>query len=110
MVYDKDGQRIIYHHDPSVPQPSEVGNVAQSGYLGTSTAYSIQNGKIITSLAGTPFEVAVYKMGDSYIAARNNEFGYANYEVLPKGPINLVNLNKGEPKKEENEPPPGGAN
>ena len=23
----------------------------------------------------------VYKMGDNYMAARSNEFGYANYEV-----------------------------
>jgi hypothetical protein len=34
-------------------------------------------------IAGTPFEVAVYKVGDKYLAARSNEFGYANYEVEP---------------------------
>jgi len=28
-----------------------------------------------------PFAVTVYKVGDKYIAARSNEFGYANYEV-----------------------------
>jgi hypothetical protein len=29
----------------------------------------------------TPFEVAVYKMDDKFVAARSNEFGYANYEL-----------------------------
>jgi hypothetical protein len=32
-------------------------------------------------MGGTPFEVALYKDGDKYVAARSNEFGYANYEV-----------------------------
>ncbi len=32
---------------------------------------------------GTQFDVTVYKLGDKYIAARSNEFGYANYEVEP---------------------------
>ncbi len=31
--------------------------------------------------SGTPFEIMVYKVGDKYMAARSNEFGYANYEV-----------------------------
>ena len=26
-------------------------------------------------------EVAVYKKSDTYLAARNNEFGYANYQI-----------------------------
>jgi hypothetical protein len=37
-------------------------------------------------LAGTPFDVAVYKVGDKYVAARNSEFGYANYEIQQSGP------------------------
>jgi hypothetical protein len=69
--------------------------------------YSIQNAKLVTTLAGTPFEVTVYKMGDTYYAARSNEFGYANYEFLPKGPANLVNLGKGESKEEDKNVPPG---
>ena len=27
------------------------------------------------------FDVTVHKLADRYIAARSNEFGYANYEV-----------------------------
>jgi hypothetical protein len=26
-------------------------------------------------------DVMVYKVGDTYVAARSNEFGYANYEL-----------------------------
>ena len=28
-------------------------------------------------------EVTVYKMGDKYLGARSNEFGYVNYEIIP---------------------------
>jgi len=35
-------------------------------------------------------------MGDKYFAARSNEFGYANYEVVPT-PLNLDTL--GAPEK-----------
>ena len=76
------------------PQPSAVGEVAENGYLGNSQAYWIRNGRIVTSLADTPFEVTVYKMGDRYVAARSNEFGFANYEMLPKAPVNLLDLGK----------------
>ncbi len=67
----------------------------------------IQNGKLVISLGGTLFEVTVYKMGDKYIAARSNEFGYANYEIMPKGPENLINLGKGESQGEDKNVPPG---
>jgi hypothetical protein len=33
-------------------------------------------------------------MGDHYLAARSNEFGYSNYEMLPKSPDNLVDVGK----------------
>ena len=41
---------------------------------------------IVTTLGGTPFDVTVYKVGDKYVAARSNEFGYANYEVEESKP------------------------
>ena len=74
--------------------PSEVGNVVQSGYQGNSTAYTIQNGKIVTTVADSPFEITVYKVGDKHLAARSNEFGYANYEIMAKPPNNLVDVGK----------------
>jgi len=67
----------------SVPQPSETGDPATSSLLGLTSPYYINNGKLVSQLAGTPFEVTVYKMGDKYYGARSNEFGYANYEIIP---------------------------
>ncbi len=72
-----------------------------SGYQGVPAAYAIRNGRLVTTLAGSPFEVTFYKAGDAYYAARSNEFGYANYQVLPKGPANLVKLNRGEHVEED---------
>ena len=62
---------------------SLTGDLADASYLGASRTYNINNGKIVTELAGTPIEVAVYKLGDEYLGARSNEFGYANYEIIP---------------------------
>ena len=83
ITYNKEGQTIVYHVGRNVATPSEVGNLATSGYLGMSSPYAIQNGKIVTWLQQTPFEVTIYKLGDKYFGARNNEFGYANYEIIP---------------------------
>ena len=63
--------------------PSLVGNAVESSYLGTSAPYFINNGKIVTSMSGAPIEITVYKFGGKYVAARGNEFGYANYEIIP---------------------------
>lgn len=63
--------------------PSLSGNAVQGSELGTSEPYFINNGKIVTSMSGAPVEIAVYKVGDKYLAARSNEFGYANYEIIP---------------------------
>ena len=52
-----------------------------AGALGSPAAYEIRGGQIITTLGETPFAVTVYKLGDKYLAARSNEFGYANYEL-----------------------------
>ncbi len=59
------------------------GDAAEGAYLGASRTYNIANGKIVTELVGTPIEVAVYKLGDKYFGARSNEFGYANYAMVP---------------------------
>jgi hypothetical protein len=62
---------------------SLTGDAVDASYLGTSRTYSIANGKIVTELVGTPIEISVYKVGDKYVGARSNEFGYANYEMIP---------------------------
>ena len=45
--------------------------------------YYIKTGRSSAALVGTPIEITVYKVGDKYLAARSNEFGYANYEIIP---------------------------
>jgi hypothetical protein len=65
-------------------QPSAVGDPAASSYLGLTSPYYINNGKIVTEMVGTPIEVTAYKLGDKYYGARSDEFGYANYEIIPE--------------------------
>ena len=37
----------------------------------------------MTKVAQDSYAVTVYKLGDTYYGARSNEFGYANYEIIP---------------------------
>jgi len=83
MQWSAAGRLLVMNVDPHTPQPSEFGDLARNSYLGNSTTdYSIKNGKILTSFGNQTFETAVYKLGDRYLAARSNEFGYANYEII----------------------------
>ena len=83
MLYGSNGRRLITSIDGKQPPAGEVGDVMHSGDLGSPAAYTINGGRLVTTIGATPFEVVVYKMGDKYIAARSNEFGFANYEVEP---------------------------
>ena len=83
VIWENSGQRLITNVDGKVPQPSEMGDVLQSGKVGTPLAYTIKDGRIVTTLGNTPFEMTLYKAGGKYVAARSNEFGYANYEIVP---------------------------
>jgi hypothetical protein len=62
---------------------SLTGDAATGSYLGASRPYRIAGGKIVTDLVGTPIEIAVYQVGDKYVGARSDEFGYANYQMVP---------------------------
>ena len=77
------GELQIRYVTKKMPLQSLTGDPVEASYRGTSQTYNIQDGKIVTSLVGTPIETTVYKVGDKYMAARNNEFGYANYEIIP---------------------------
>ena len=35
-------------------------------------------------------------MGGAYYAARSDEFGYANYQIMTGRPVNLITLGKRE--------------
>ena len=81
ILYGKDGRRLITSVNGKQPQPGEIWDVEANGALGSPADYEISGGRIVTTLEMTPFEVTVYKLGDKYLAARSNEFGYVNYEV-----------------------------
>jgi hypothetical protein len=77
------GQFQVRYVGKGVSLQSLTGDAFEASVLGTSRTYAIQNGKIVTELVGTPIEISVYKAGDKYFGARGNEFGYANYEIIP---------------------------
>jgi hypothetical protein len=79
----KQGQFQVRYVGRRALMPSLMGDSAEASYQGASRTYNIANGKIVTDLVGTPIEIAVYKLGDKYYGARSNEFGYANYQVIP---------------------------
>jgi hypothetical protein len=96
--YTAEGQSVVFHVGRNATTPSNVGNVAQSGYQGVSSPYKIEGGKVVTTLSQDPYSVALYKLGDTYYGARSNEFGFANYEVLPKVPEFVNPLSKASGK------------
>jgi hypothetical protein len=55
----------------------------RDGYQGVPSPYKIEGGKLVTPIAQDPFSYTIYKLGDTYYGARSNEFGYANYEIIP---------------------------
>lgn len=78
------GQVFIRYVARDSLQPSLVGDLATGSERGTTEPYYINDGKLVTVYAGTPVSVTVYKQGDKYFAARSNEFGHVNYEVIPE--------------------------
>ena len=79
ITYGIDGRRLISSIDGKLPDPEQMGDIMHPSGLGAE--YEIRDGHIVTTIEGTPFEVTIYRLGDKLVAARNNEFGYANYEV-----------------------------
>ena len=94
--FDTEGNMLTLHIGRDAQLPSEVGPQPTLDYQTVPVPYSIKNGRVVTMLANTPFEMAFYKLDDHYYGARSNEFGYANYEVLAEPPANLVDLREGE--------------
>ena len=84
ITYGVDGRRLISSVDGKLPDSEQMGDVMHPGGLGAQ--YEIRDGRIVTTIEGTPFEVTAYALGDKLFAARSNEFGYANYEVQRVSP------------------------
>ena len=78
-----EGQFQIRYVGKKTTLQSLTGDPLDASYLGTSQTYNVKDGKIVTALVGTPIEISVYKLGNKYVAARSNEFGYVNYQIIP---------------------------
>jgi hypothetical protein len=77
------GQFQVRYIGKGVAMQSLTGDAFDASHFGNSRTYDIAGGKIVTALVGTPIEISVYELGGKYLAARSDEFGYANYEVIP---------------------------
>jgi len=83
VSYTPDGDSNVWHLSSGSTLPSYIGNPIRDGYQGITTPYKIEGGKLVTKVQQNPYSVAIYKLGDTYYGARSNEFGYANYEMIP---------------------------
>ena len=81
--FTKEGYTTVFHIGKTSTVPSTFGPVVRDGYQGAAVPYSIGGGRVTWALSQTPYSVAVYKLGDTFYGARSNEFGYANYEIIP---------------------------
>jgi hypothetical protein len=63
--------------------PGGYGEVVRAGYEGATKPYKIEGGKVVSFVSQEPYSLTMYKLGDAYYGARNDEFGYANYEIIP---------------------------
>jgi hypothetical protein len=82
LFYGTDGRRLAVSADGK-PQPTgEIGTFLHSFEMGAPAVYHIKDGMLFTSIGGVDFEAQVYKLGDRHYAARRDEYGHANYEIL----------------------------
>ena len=85
--FTAEGQTTLFRIGTNASVPSGFGNVERDGYQGTTSPYKIEDGKLITFVSQDPYALTFYKLGDTTYAARSNEFGYANYEIVPEPKI-----------------------
>jgi hypothetical protein len=102
--YTSDGDSIVWHVGSGATTPSYIGNWIRNGYEAITTPYKIEGGKVVTKVQQDPYSMTIYKVGDTYYAARSDEFGYANYEIIPypqfvvnpvMGALNLFSIELG---------------
>ena len=81
--FTAEGQTTVYHVGKDADMPSGFGNVVARRIRGNDVPYKIEGGKLVTFISQDPYAYTVYKLGNTYYGARSNEFGYANYEIIP---------------------------
>lgn len=80
--YTREGQSITFRVGFNADMPSGFGNVARRGYEGVAAAYRIEGGKLVMPVSQDEYSMTFYRLGDTLYAARSNEFGFANYQVI----------------------------
>jgi len=83
IAWNGDGMYQTKYVNARIPQPSAVGDLVRDGYQGLARPYWLEDGRIRMVVGGAQYETTVFKLDDKYYGARSNEFGYANYEVIP---------------------------
>jgi hypothetical protein len=81
--FTAEGETTVFRVGSDAEMPSGFGAVAHDGYQGLTSPYKIEGGKLITFLSQDPYAFTFYKQGGATYAARSNEFGFANYEIVP---------------------------
>lgn len=89
-VYEKNGHLLLAHVGKNAIPETDADKL--------SATYSIQNGRVVSTIGNMPFDMTFYKVGDTYYAARSNEFGYANYRIIENPPGDLTAQHKSEAK------------
>jgi len=99
--YDKNGTQLVLNIGKTTLMPSLTADVSLTGYQNMPTPYSIRNGRLVSMVYGKPIEHTIYRLGDRTYMARSNEYGHVNFEILPRSPVNFVDLMKGERKERD---------
>jgi hypothetical protein len=100
LEYERNGQYLVQPATATkATQTSEFADLMSNAQHEPVLEYSIQNDKILTKVGDMALHLAVYKEGGRYVAARDTEFGYANYEIIP-AKINRVETANGSPQAE----------
>jgi hypothetical protein len=81
--FTEEGRMIVFRVGENADMPSGFGNVVRDGYQGKTNDYKIEGDKLITWVSQDPYAWTFHKLGDTTYAARSNEFGFANYEIIP---------------------------
>ncbi|MFZ0709753.1 MAG: DUF3604 domain-containing protein, partial [Terrimicrobiaceae bacterium] len=81
--FTEEGQMIVFRVGEYADMPSGFGNVVRDGYQGKTSNYKIDGDKLITWVSQDPYSWTFHKLGETYYLARSNEFGFANYEIIP---------------------------
>lgn len=81
--FTDEGHMTVFRVGKYADVPSGFGKVSQDGYQGLTSPYKIEGGKLITFVSQDPYSLTFYKLGNTHYAARDNEFGFANYEIIP---------------------------